>query len=660
MDANLRESEFAERRQALVTGLAQRGIVDARVLRAMRDVPRHRFLPASFSEFAYRDVPLPIEEGQTISQPYIVAWMTQAAALEPGHRVLEVGTGTGYAAAVASRIAGDVYTVERHRVLAESAQARVAELGYSNVHVLHNDGTRGWAEHAPYNAILVAAGGPSVPEALLEQLAPNGTLVMPVGPADTQVLVRLHRSKDGTCQREELGDVRFVPLVGEGGWKPRGGSLAGRGLAGLLRESAEPLDGIESADLRRLVGRMAKARVVLLGEATHGTSEFYQMRARITRELIEQHGFEIVAVEADWPDAARIDRYVRHLGPSSSPWKPFTRFPTWMWRNEEMRSFAEWLRQHNARTRDPERRTSFCGLDLYSLFASADAVVRYLDTVDPEAARVARERYGALTPWQADPSSYGRAVVTGRFQSCEAEVVRVLVDLLEQRLAYAARDGERFFEAAQNARVVASAERYYRVMYQGNVASWNLRDQHMFDTLSTLLAFRGPRSRAVIWAHNSHLGDASATEMGTRGEHNVGQLCRQALGPEAYLLGFGTDHGTVVAASDWGGRTEVKTVQPADPRSHEAVCHQTEIPAFVLPLRDNRRESVRDELAAPRLERAIGVIYRPETELLSHYFQASLSNQFDAWVWFDETSALHPLGGGPLEPGLPETYPFGV
>lgn len=658
MEAN--SAEWTEKRRALVAGLASRGVEDVAVLQAMQQVPRHRFLPDALAEFAYRDVPLPIEEGQTISQPYIVAWMVQAAGIKPGHRVLEVGTGSGYAAAVASRIAADVYSVERHRLLADSAQVRLAQLGYTNVHVLHGDGTRGWPDHAPYDAILVAAGGPSVPEALIAQLAPGGTLVMPVGPADTQVLVRLHRAKDGALVREELGDVRFVPLVGEAGWKPRGGNLAGRGLPGLLRECVEPLEAIETDDVHQLVGRLAAARVVLLGEATHGTSEFYRMRARLTRELIEKHGFDIVAVEADWPDAARIDRYVRHLKPSSSPWKPFTRFPTWMWRNEEVRAFSEWLRRRNAEVRDPERRASFSGLDLYSLFTSADAVVRYLDSVDPEAARVARERYGNLTPWQADPATYGRAVVSGRFQSFEGEVVKVLVDLLEQRLAYAARDGERFFDAAQNARVVANAERYYRVMYQGNVASWNLRDQHMFDTLSALLTFRGPKSKAVVWAHNSHLGDASATEMGTRGEHNVGQLCRRAFGAQAYLVGFGTDHGTVVASTDWGGPMEVKQVRPADPRSIEAVCHQTGLAAFVLPMRDSRRESVRDELAAPRLERAIGVIYRPETELMSHYFQASLSNQFDAWVWFDETSALHPLNPGVIETGLPETYPFGL
>ncbi|RPH66182.1 MAG: protein-L-isoaspartate(D-aspartate) O-methyltransferase [Myxococcaceae bacterium] len=648
------------RRERLVASLRLQGIEDPAVLRALKEVPRHRFLPQGLAEFAYQDTPLPIAEGQTISQPYVVAWMTQAAQLKPGQRVLEVGTGSGYAAAVASRIATDVYSVERHGALAQSAGTLLGELGYHNVHVLHGDGTGGWPEHAPYDVILVTAGGPSVPQALLDQLKPGGTLVMPVGPADAQMLVRVRRGTDGQLEREELGGVRFVPLIGEAGWRPSRKGLSDRGLAGLIRESAEPVGEIESAELGALVERMARARVVLLGEATHGTSEFYRMRARITQELIERHGFTVVAVEADWPDAARVDRFVRHLPPSSTPWKPFARFPTWMWRNEEVRTFSEWLRRRNAEVKDRERRTGFYGLDLYSLFTSADSVVRYLDSVDPAAARVARERYGSLTPWQRDPAAYGRAVVTGRFESCETEVVKVLVDLLVRRLDYAARDGERFLDAVQNARVVADAERYYRIMYRGNVDSWNLRDQHMFDTLSALLAFHGSDSRAVVWAHNSHLGDAAATEMGARGEHNVGQLCRRSFGSEAYLLGFGTDHGTVVAATNWDEAPELKTIRPAHAQSYEALCHQSGVPAFLLPLRQARREEVREELTAPRLERAIGVIYRPETELQSHYFEASLSRQFDEWIWFDRTTALHPLGTGPLEPGLPDTYPFGV
>jgi protein-L-isoaspartate(D-aspartate) O-methyltransferase len=256
--------------------------------------------------------------------------------------------------------------------------------------------------------------------------------------------------------------------------------------------------------------------------------------------------------------------------------------------------------------------------------------------------------------------SYGRAVVSGQFESREAEVVQVLVDLLGQRLEYEARDGERFFDAVQNARVVADAEAYYRAMYRGNVASWNLRDRHMAETLVSLLEFLGPESRAVVWAHNSHVGDARATEMGAIGEFTLGQLCREKLEASAWLVGFGTDHGTVVAASNWDEPHEIKQVRPADPRSYEALCHRVRMPGFFLSLRQPRREALRDELIAPRLERAIGVIYRPETELQSHYFRASLPRQLDEWIWFDRTTALQPLGGGPLEPGLPETYPFGL
>jgi protein-L-isoaspartate(D-aspartate) O-methyltransferase len=312
---------------------------------------------------------------------------------------------------------------------------------------------------------------------------------------------------------------------------------------------------------------------------------------------------------------------------------------------------------------DPERRTGFYGLDLYSLFTSADAVLRYLDQEDPEAALVARARYGLLTPWQTDPVAYGRAVAAGRFESCEAEVAQVLVDLLSRRLAYAAQDGERFLDAAENARVVADAEAYYRAMYRGNVASWNLRDRHMADTLGALLAFLGPEAKVVVWAHNSHVGDATATEMGAEGEHTLGQLCRARLGPDAVrLVGFGTDHGTVIAASGWGEPHEVERVRPADPRSYEGLCHRAQIPGFVLSLRQTRREVLRDELTAPRLERAIGVIYRPETERASHWFHARLWPQFDAVVHIDATTAVEPLERNTLwDTGEPaETYPSGL
>jgi erythromycin esterase-like protein len=286
-------------------------------------------------------------------------------------------------------------------------------------------------------------------------------------------------------------------------------------------------------------------------------------------------------------------------------------------------------------------------------------VLRYLDDVDPDAARVARVRYGCLTPWQGDPAAYGRAVVTRGYQSCEAEVIAMLRDMLDKRIAYEHRDGERFLDALQNARLIANAERYYRAMYYGARESWNLRDEHMFETLSVLLAFRGAETKAVVWEHNSHVGNAAATEMGARGELNVGQLARAEFGEAAFLVGFGTDHGTVAAATDWDGPMEVKRVRPAHPESYERLCHDAAIEAFLLPLRHARRAEVREELTPARLERAIGVIYRPETELASHYFQAVLPAQFDEYVWFDETRAVTPLAG-PVTHGLPETYPFGL
>jgi protein-L-isoaspartate(D-aspartate) O-methyltransferase len=294
---------------------------------------------------------------------------------------------------------------------------------------------------------------------------------------------------------------------------------------------------------------------------------------------------------------------------------------------------------------------------LYSLYRSLRLVLEYLDRVDPAAARVARERYGALMPWEGDPATYGRAVVSGRYRACESEVVAILQDMLAREFDYATRDGEHFLDAAGNARVVADAEAYYRVMYYGGSASWNLRDQHMFATLQAVLRFHGPDAKAVVWEHNSHLGDAAATEMGVRGELNVGHLCRQAFGDRAYLVGFGTDHGTVAAAHDWDGPMHVMSVRAAHPESYESLCHASGVPAFLLPLRQPARPEVRCELDHPRLERAIGVVYRPETELQSHYFHAALPRQFDEWIWIDETHAVHPVTDAEAR-GFPRAHPF--
>jgi protein-L-isoaspartate(D-aspartate) O-methyltransferase len=665
-------SSDADRQSMVEHQLVARGIRSPLVLKAFQTVPREAFLPSRLAEFAYRDTPLPIAEGQTISQPFIVALTLEALRIQKGDRVLEIGTGSGYAAALLGELANEVHTVERLPSLAESAARVLAQLGYTQVNVHAGDGTLGWPARAPYDCIAVAAGGPEIPKALLQQLAPHGRLVIPIGKQlDSQVLTRVTRLGQNQFQEEALCDVRFVPLIGERGWPDQGETVVpfkpvrrSPSIARLVKESAHSFGDIEDVALDALIERMQGARVVLLGEASHGTSEFYRMRARISKALIERAHFDFVAVEADWPDAARIDNYVTGV-PLRSPvsFTPFSRFPTWMWRNREVHSFVEWLRAYNAhsRAKTSSRSTGFHGLDLYSLFTSLSVVLHYLDDVDPKAALVARARYGLLTPWQKDPAAYGRAVLAGQYESAERAVVEILKDMLSRRLDYALKDGARFFDAAQNARVVANAEHYYRAMYYSSVASWNQRDTHMFDTLNALFNFYGTNSRGIVWAHNSHVGNASATEMGQRGEHNIGQLSRTPFGNQAYIVGFGTDHGTVAAASNWDEPMQHMRVRPAQTGSYERLFHEVGVSRFMLHLRPKQNSALRDELMAPQLERAIGVIYRPETELQSHYFSAILPRQFDEYIWFDETAAVHPLPS-PESVGTspPQTYPFGL
>lgn len=435
------------------------------------------------------------------------------------------------------------------------------------------------------------------------------------------------------------------------------GKVASDALIAALRLHAEPLPPPEQRDaFGAMFDRFGDARIVLLGEATHGSSEFYSARAAITRRLITHHGFNLVAVEADWPDAAQIDAYVRHHAPRPRRGDTFVRFPTWMWRNAEVLAFADWLRGHNEGLAAQER-VSFHGLDVYSLSESIHAVLVYLDRVDPQAAADARRRYGCLMPWQDEPAHYGRAVVHGQRDSCEDAVVAQLGSLLDRRLAYLREDGEEWFDAYQNARIVRAAERYYRVMYQGSIESWNLRDRHMFDTLQALMAHKDDGAKAVIWAHNSHIGNAAATAMGLQGEFNIGELCRTAYGDEAVAIGFGTDTGTVAAASDWGADMQIKTVRPARPDSYEHAFRQTGIARSLTDWRN--KPELAELLREPLLERAIGVIYRPETERTSHYFEAELSEQFDAYVWFEQTKAVTPLGHERPH-GAPETWPFGL
>lgn len=441
---------------------------------------------------------------------------------------------------------------------------------------------------------------------------------------------------------------------------PRGdpATLAHR-LVRAVRPACEPLPPVEDgAAFGACFDRYADARIVLLGEASHGSAEFYRARAAITRRLIAQYGYDIVAVEADWPDAARIDRYVRHRPADPHDEPAFTRFPAWMWRNEDVAAFVQWLHRHN-RGLPPERRTEFRGLDVYSLRASIASVLAYLERVDPEAAAQARRRYGCLTPWQTEPAWYGRAVLRGERDPCEDEVHAQLRDILARRLEYAAQDGDDWFDAAQNARTILAAEQYYRSMFRGATESWNLRDRHMFETLQQVLRARGPDARAVVWAHNSHIGHAPATAMGWQGQFNIGELCRTAYGEAAVLIGFGTDRGTVAAADDWDEPMRVKDVLPSRADSYEQVFLQAGVPCALADLRKPANRAARQALLPPRLERAIGVVYRPDTEFHSHYFQAVLPDQFDGYVWYERTRAVTPLAA-PAPHGMPDTYPFAV
>jgi putative phosphoribosyl transferase len=445
-----------------------------------------------------------------------------------------------------------------------------------------------------------------------------------------------------------------APLV-----KPEIGEKSPATAEEIVRAAAEPLPDPDDPDFGAVFDRYGAARVVLLGEASHGTSEFYRARAAITRRLIEKHGFNIVAVEADWPDAAVLDRRARGLPEGRRNVQAFSRFPTWMWRNRDVDDFIDWLRDHNAAL-PPDRRVRFQGLDIYSMFNSMAEVLAYLDAHDPAAATATRRHYGCLAPWANEPAAYGRAALTRGHALCEEPVTRALVDLLTRDLSQARRDGDRFFDAVQNARVVAGAERYYRVMYYGAAESWNLRDTHMFETLKQVMDHVGPSARAVVWAHNSHIGDARVTDMGVnRGELNIGQLCREEWGTDAALIGFGTHSGTVACASDWDGPMEIKAVRPSRADSFEAICHAAAGDRFLLDLRPSVDEALRAALAEPRLERYIGVIYRPETERWSHYSHAILSDQYDGYVWFDRTQAVVPLPIRPA-PGEDDTYPFGL
>ncbi|MDB5764374.1 MAG: erythromycin esterase family protein [Herminiimonas sp.] len=437
-----------------------------------------------------------------------------------------------------------------------------------------------------------------------------------------------------------------------------------------ISSAAHLLNGTHN-DYDPLLDLIGDAHFVLLGEATHGTHEFYQERARITQRLVAEKNFSAVAVEADWPDAYNVNRYVRGTSTDSSSelaLSGFQRFPTWMWRNRDVVQFIDWLRGYNDSLEPDALKTGFYGLDLYSLFTSIDEVLGYLDNVDPEGARRARARYACFDHFYEDSQRYGYAASLGLSQACEEQVIAQLRDLRKQAKEYKDLDSQlakdEFFYAEQNARLVKNAEQYYRSMFQDRISSWNLRDRHMAETLSALaqhLSQPDRPAKIVVWEHNSHIGDARATEIGRQGEWNVGQLAREQYGGDAVLIGFTTYQGTVTAASEWDAPAERKRVRPALAGSYEEAFHQTGMSRFMLPLR-GKNPAAQALASSERLERAIGVIYLPQTERQSHYFRAQLPQQFDAVLHFDETQAVEPLEltSGWHEGEAPATFPVGL
>ena len=443
----------------------------------------------------------------------------------------------------------------------------------------------------------------------------------------------------------------------------------GKAVRGLER----PADAVPM--VMDLVG---DARFVLIGEASHGTHEFYDVRAEVTRRLIEEKGFTAVIAEADWPDAYRVNRYVRGFDDdpdARGALSGFERFPQWMWRNTVVVDFVEWLRRHNSRIARPEHRCGFYGMDLYSLGASIREVLKYLEKVDPAAAARARYRFSCFEDAGEDAQAYGYAAAFELERSCEEQVVRQLVELRRKAGEYARRDGrvaeDEYFYAEQNARLIKNAEEYYRNMFGGRVSTWNLRDRHMVETIEALVGYldarlaAGERAKVAVWAHNSHLGDARATSMRREGEWNVGQLARELWGEQAYLAGFSTYTGTVTAADNWDEPARLKRVRPGLPGSWEATfhdaCARIGRAGCLLDLRRIARAPGR-EFNRERLQRAIGVIYRPQTERVSHYFDTRLAEQFDVMIHLDQTRALRPLEFTPAwDPSHEyETYPTGV
>ncbi len=650
----------AARGRMVREGLERRGIRDRRVLDAMAAVPREQFVPEQFVGSAYEDRPLPIGAGQTISQPYVVALALEAAAVRPTDRVLEVGTGSGYAAAVLDELAAEVWTVERHGDLVVDASESLRAALHGNVHVRWGDGSLGWPEAAPFDVVLVSAAGEEVPEPLLEQLADGGRLVMPVGPGDgRQELVLVHRVGD-RLDREDLGPVQFVPLLpdraarvahaaGRSGLHPTAVE-SDRSPAERLARSCEPFSSITGADLSGLVARLSGARVVVLGASTWGTSEFQQLCTRITQALVEQLGCRTIVLDADWPDVAALDAWCAGFEPTGDAPAPCTTFPSWRWRNQEFGVLLAWLRRRATRVggSDPVR---LVGLDVDAGDGVRARALEALDGCDPIAASELRRRYVTGVPWEHDAlrhpelSASCAAVLDGVITSSAAATV--------ERLEHPSGPGA-FLDPATRDTLVRSTPASIAGIVEARPGWWSDRERRAATFLRSVAErVEGP---VVVWTHAARAGDAGATDLDLEGTPSLGQACRAHLGDAAYLVGLGTGTGSVAAATSWGGHTEVLPLDPARAGSVEELLGASHLPACLLDLRATRQGRVGAELGGRRPQRVVGPVVGSEAGDTPPVLRGVLPQQFDEFIWVGTSSAVVPVAA-PTDDARADRFP---
>ena len=639
--------------QGIIPQLQDKGIKNSLLIKAFQDLPEAFFLINEFHPYSYEETENEYKLETIEPRIIVIAKMLEKLKIEKGDKILVIGVDSIYILAALSKIYNEVYMIETFDRYYEWAKKVLSTIGIKNVHIKIDEPKLGWKDKGQFDTILIASEFEDVPISLKEQLKIGGKLLVPIGPDWTHSIFEIFQKVSETDFKvEKLRDNFFIPnpkLLPEIGTEDNPDDQ----IVDQIKAKAFAFESIKKYPVDELLDRIGDAKVVLLGEASHGTSEFYLARQEITKALIEKKGFNFVSAEADWSDAEQINSYVRNIH-SEIDWMPFSRFPQWMWKNKEMLNFVEWLKKFNS---NHKNKIGFYGLDLYGLENSINLVIDFLEHKDINLANLAISRYECIAPYMSDPALYGKMVLSDQLVSCEDEILKMLVDLLKNK--YRLNHSPEYFYAYQNANVVVDAEQYYKAMYYGSAESWNLRDFHMFHTLKTLLSYYGPDTKAVVWAHNSHIGNALATEMYSRGEINIGHLCKEHFGEKSYHIGFGTHTGTVAAAHNWGDDMEIMKVNESLSNSYENLCHKTQISSFTLPLKEKHSgKTLRKLLNTPKLERAIGVMYRPRTERLSHYFHAVLPSQFDEYIWFDTSKAVTPITATNVTPKLLESHPL--